>query len=620
MIHPDRTVFDDAGAAASSFAQVPAACTLDLLAQTAQETPDASAITLLAQADPDSPTQVVSYADLHARTVQVANLLRRHGVQRSDAVAVLMPLVPEALMAIFGASTAGIAMPINFLLSAEHIAGMLDSVRCRVLVAYGDDDEFGIWRKALEVREKSASPLKILKVGGEVSADDPDTLAFAQAVAAESSSLSFERPGPSDIAAYFHTGGTTGLPKLARHTQRNQVFAAWASVHINGYSQGSCTLGGMPLFHVAGSLLLSLAIFSAGSHLVLLTRTGLRNKQVIANYWRLVDRYKPRIIGFPPTSLMAVADVPVGDSDISSVVFCSSGGASLPVEAASRFETTLGIPIREAYGMTETAGLIAYTPCFTERRRGSVGVAVPGMEVRIVAEGADPDTAASLGPGERGVIVARGPNVFAGYVDASMNAGMLSVGGWVLSGDLGHMDAEGYVFVTGRAKDLIIRGSHNIDPIDIESAAAACPAVLQCAAVGQPDSYAGEVPVLYVTLKPSATMSSEEILQFVGERVSEGPARPRHVFIVDELPTTPVGKVFKPALRRDAAQRVVCAELDGQKMTASVTMVEDPRRGLVANIRLPAADAGAQERIRQALARYSFACDIETGVTGAQAT
>ena len=613
MLQADPAVFGDQIAARAAFDAVSARCVLDLIADAAACAPNAPALTMLNTADPDAECEVIDFRTVHQRVVQVANWLRAQGVQPGRSVAVLMPLVPESLYAIFGASTAGCALPINYLLSVDHIVELLESVDCEVLIAYGEKDEFDIWNKAMQVRQRCRSLRRIVRVGGPHDEADTTVTPFARVLQTAALTLQFQPPGRTDIAAHFHTGGTTGAPKLARHTQENQVFAAWASVQINGYAAGTSTLAGMPLFHVAGSLLLSLASLAAGAHTVMLTRTGLRNKEVIAGFWKLVDRHRPRMIGFPPTGVIAVTAVETAGADLSSVVFCSSGGASLPAEAAARFERTFDIPIREAYGMTETAGLIAYTPWFMARRPKAVGIAVPCMEVRVVPEGQDADTATPLPPGQRGVIVARGPNVFAGYVDSRRNAGTLTPGGWVITGDLGHLDDEGYVFVTGRAKDLIIRGGHNIDPLDIESAAAMHPGIAQCAAIGQPDSYAGEVPVLYVTLKPGHDVSPGELLDFVGTRVAETPARPRRVTILPELPTTAVGKIFKPALRLHATQSVLEAELQrlGVQGRWSVSVADDPQRGLVARIALDGVASLRVADIRNALAPYPVHSELD---------
>jgi fatty-acyl-CoA synthase len=226
------------------------------------------------------------------------------------------------------------------------------------------------------------------------------------------------------------------------------------------------------------------------------------------------------------------------DADISSVRVAYTGGSPLPTELAGRFEESPGIPVRNILGMTESSGLVTIEPFAAPRVAGSTGLRLPYTDVRVR---------------EDGMIVLRGPNVSPSYTDAARNAGMFE-GGWLLSGDLGHIDEAGYLHVTGRAKDVIIRGSHNIDPGLVEDAFLAHAAVAMCAVVGEPDAHAGEVPAAFVTLKPGASISGEELLALVAPNVYERPAVPKRVVVLDALPLTAIGKVYKPSLRMRAIE------------------------------------------------------------------
>jgi fatty-acyl-CoA synthase len=204
-------------------------------------------------------------------------------------------------------------------------------------------------------------------------------------------------------------------------------------------------------------------------------------------------------------------------------------------------------------------------------------------------------------PGESGMLVVRGPNVTAGYKDPAQSATLFTADGWLITGDLGHIDATGRVFITGRANDLIIRSGHNIDPAVIEECLMRHPAVVDAGAVGMPDAYAGEVPVAYVTLRPGACATEEELLAFAKATINEPPALPRRLFVLEHLPMTAVGKIYKPALRQDCTTRHLLKVLQGEPIAALVVR-EEPARGQVVCIKLEAADEGSTRETRQRIA------------------
>jgi fatty-acyl-CoA synthase len=283
-------------------------------------------------------------------------------------------------------------------------------------------------------------------------------------------------------------------------------------------------INGYPLFHVAGVLPGSLAALSAGMETVIPTPALLRNREVIRNYWRLVEKYRPTSLTAVPTVLAALADVPLAGADISSIRYCRTGAAPLSPELAERFEQLFGLHVHESLGMTETAGISTITPPGVVGPAGCVGFPLPYARLRIVALG--PDGAATdrdLPPGEQGMVLFKSPNVFSGFLDPKDNEQAFTADGWLVTGDVGWLDDQGRLHLSGRSKDLIIRGGHNIDPKVIEDALAAHPAVQFCAAVGAPDAYAGELPVAFVTLRPGASVTEAELLAFAAERVDERP-------------------------------------------------------------------------------------------------
>jgi fatty-acyl-CoA synthase len=368
---------------------------------------------------------------------------------------------------------------------------------------------------------------------------------------------------PSDIAAYFHTGGTTGAPKLARHSHGAQVFTAWANATMQGFRASDVTINGYPLFHVAGVLPGALCSLAVGMHVIIPTPSLFRSREVVQNYWRLAEHHGCTLMSGVPTVLAALAGVPLNGANISRMRSVRTGAAPLPPELAQRFEQTFGLQINESLGMTETAGLSTVAPPGLSAPAGCVGWPLPHAQVRIAAlNSEDQATGQVLPVGEKGMVLYRGPNLFSGYLDAAETARSFTPDGWLITGDVGFIDEQGRLHLSGRAKDLIIRGGHNIDPKVIEDALGAHPAVDLCAAVGAPDAYAGELPVAFATLKPGEQVSAEALLAFTAERVDEAPAKPKRITLLERMPVTNVGKIYKPELRTLATGAVVQGLID----------------------------------------------------------
>jgi len=319
----------------------------------------------------------------------------------------------------------------------------------------------------------------------------------------------------------------------------------------------------------------------------MLSPAGMRNPLIIENHWKLLEKYRATIFGGVPTALAALVDIPIGDADISSAKFAISGASPLPKAVAQRLESQTGKKIHQILGMTETGGVTTVDPRLSERHFGSVGIRLPYEQLKTVHSLADGSLGGDCVNGEVGVLLVKGPNVFPGYKNSENNIAEFTQDGWFISGDLASIDEEGYVTVVGRAKDVIIRSGHNIDPAIIEEAIEQHPAVRLSAAVGLPDSYAGEVPVAYVSLRSGEEVGENELLSFVEKYISERPAMPRHIFVIDNLPMTAVGKVFKPQLRCDATRRVIeSILLSIRNCKVLIDVQPDVKVGLVARIRI----------------------------------
>ncbi len=581
-----------------------------LIRAAAQRFPEREAFTFLPDAALDTPPVRTTYAALLGQIHRAANLFRALGVGPDDAVALLAPNTPEAHAVLWGAQLAGRVCPINYLLQPEHIAALLKAANARVLVALGPNSELAVWPVAEQVVRHHDVPLLQLRVGP---GDGPQLVPVLQELlATQSDVLGFEPDlNPDRVVALFHTGGTTGAPKLAQHTQGNEAHTAWFAHAYYDVDEHAVEINGFPLFHVAGAFVYGLALLAVGARQVLPTLSGMRNAGFVQRYWRFCEREGVTHLACVPTVLASVMGVPV-DANIASVRAAYTGGSPLPSELAQRFEAATGIPVRNILGMTECAGLVSIEPLRGPRTPGSAGLRLPYTEVHAVPWGdAEPKLDERCAAGETGVLVLRGPHVSPGYTDAARNAGLFEQG-WIVSGDLGHLDDAGRIHITGRAKDVIIRGSHNIDPGLVEDAFLAHPDVALCAVVAEPDAYAGEVPVAFVTLKPGATLGAEALLTAVAPQVYERPAVPKRVVLLEALPMTAIGKVFKPELRLRAIEIKLAESLRdwAPGVAARVQALEQGgRKTAVITVAGPQDDA-LRERLQQGLAAMAVQTEL----------
>lgn len=548
---------------------LPSPTPLALIEDAARKRPDHCALHYLADIDDPSRNLRISYAALARKIRQAANLFRRLGVGPTDGVALLMPHVPAAQIALWGAEIAGRACPVNPMLRPEHIAALMTAAGAKVAVVLGANRDMDIWNTIVPALREAGCVSHILHADADGPTGNSDGCFEDLAENENGDRLDFDPPMPDAVAACFHTGGTTGAPKLALHTHRNQAFVARSAALMYDLRPDDVLINGFPLFHVAGAFVYGLSVLSGGGTLLIPTRLGMRNRSFVGSIWKHVAEHRVTAIGGVPTVISALNAVAV-DADISSLRVMLTGGSPLPTELADAFERGTGKPVRNILGMTECAGVVTIEPFLAPRVAGSTGLRLPFTQVKIfrASAGGAMDTASPCVTNESGVVALRGPNVGPGYSDISRNPGTFE-GDWLISGDLGHIDAEGRLFVTGRAKDVIIRGAHNIDPAMIEDALLGHPDVAIAAAIGQPDAYAGELPVAFVTLKAGATVSGEDLRRYLEPVVSEPAALPKYVAILPDLPVTPVGKIYKPALRLLATKHAIESALTGAGLEAA---------------------------------------------------
>jgi fatty-acyl-CoA synthase len=561
---------------------------LEALEYVEQRHSDRFALCGIDEPDPAADPRRWTYGQLVADVRRAANLFNRLSAGRPARTALLLPPVPEAHLALWGAETAGSACPINFQLQSGHIAELVRAFDANILVALGSAPDLDIAAKVEVLREACPGLRHVLHVpAGPTFPLRPGQRDFTEELAAEDGSrLGFEEAHGCP-AAMFHTGGTTGAPKLAQHTHRNQLHAAWGAACMFGTRPTDVVLNGFPMFHVAGSLVYGLSTLLAGGEVVLPTRTGLRNTEFMSRFAEFVERYGVTLLAAVPTVIASLLTLNLRPASLSSVRALLTGGSPLPDELAAAFEARHAIPVRNIFGMTESAGVISIEPLAAPRTPGSCGLALPFSEVAVLS--ADGTHAAA---GESGVLCVRGPNVSPGYTDQTRDGGTFK-DGWLISGDIGHLDGQGRIFVTGRAKDVIIRGAHNIDPGMIEAVLMRHSSVMVAAAVGEPDAYAGELPVAFVVLKPGEQVAPDELMQFAAPLIAERPAIPKTIYLVDNMPMTAVGKVYKPRLRAEAMRHAMTTLLAQHRLGDRVDVeVEETASGLT--VRYVVADAGAE--------------------------
>lgn len=564
----------------------------------------------------DEIAQTVTFGELACQITRTANLLHSLGVQQSEAVSILLPILPQSHPAIWGSQAAGIANPINPMLDAEHIAEIIEAAQARVVVCLGPSDYSDLWQKVVELipRVSSVHTLLVVQQPGFTKAvpDDPQIaglriLDYNSAIASQPADrlLSQRSFAPEQIAAYFHTGGTTAHPKIAQLTHGNMAFLGQLMRVYTAHLPRHTILCGLPLFHIYGVIIQGIAAFSVGYRIVLLTPAGFRSQEGMKNFWHHIARFRVRGFSTVPTVLMALSQIPVGDEDISSLISINSGAAPLSPAFEHSFEKQFNVAVTNGYGMTETTALISRAPSW--QPPGSVGMRLPYSQIRVVHLDRG-EVMRDCELGESGVILVKGPQVFHGYKNPRDNSGAWIEDGWFNTGDLGYLDGDGYLFLSGRAKDLIIRGGHNIDPAIIEEALQAHRCVASAVAVGQPDAYAGELPAAFVVLRHGTDCSAEELQAYCEEHIKERAAIPRRIEIIPAFPLTAVGKVYKPALRQRIAETTIREVLAAQHIEATVSSCLDKQRGLVISIAV--ASSAQQVAAEHLLAPFALNIDF----------
>jgi fatty-acyl-CoA synthase len=582
--------------------------------------PDKAALTYIADGDPESPQVRLTYRELKQRSTQIANLLHSHGLDQGDVILFLLPTLPQLYTLTLGALACAIPCGMNWMLKPEQIVELIRSTRAKMVVALGPTPGYEIWQNLQSIRSEIPDGVRILTVpgpNGETLAEsDLETLAAQQT----GERLLFERRfAPDGLAMLMHSGGTTGSPKLVKLTHRGISYKCWANALVMAHRPDDVIFSDYPMFHIAGMIARGIMAIAHGMSIVIPTPLGARDKRFMANYWRFVEKFRITILSGVPTTLATLVKNPPRGEDLSSLrPIATTGSTAFPADIARHLEQITGVRMLLSYGSTEFTQNITQAPRDGDPKYGSAGIRLPYTELRVVKLTPDGSIDRDCAVDEIGAVVARGPSITPGYLDSRYDQGVLLEDGWINNGDLGRLDADGYLWLTGRAKDVIIRGGHNIDPAVIEETLLKHPDVLLAAAVGRPDAYAGELPVAYVQLVADAAATADELGRFVLDSIPERAAAPKEITILPSMPLTDVGKPAKPQLRRDAAQRAfgaVLGEAAGEEARVVVAVEPDATAGARALITLSAADGNVrhkvERRIRQVMSAYATAYAIE---------
>jgi fatty-acyl-CoA synthase len=575
------------------------------LSITAEKYAHKDALSFQLKSGVNDPAETLSWEQLKAEVTKTSNALRSLGIKESDVVAYVLPNCTEAIVSFLACSTVGIVCPISPLLSPEQIAGILNEVNAKAVISLKSFPKTDVAQRVNEALSLSQGVKSLIEVDllrylkpptawiagllrpKLIRSHSATVISFDTFVKDQSgTALSFSNSEKDRIAACFHTGGTTGTPKIAQHTVRGMLYQGWGLLGVIDWNENDSMLCPLPMFHVFAVYPMLMTCVSSGAHIIFPTPQGYRGDGVFENFWKLVERWKVSFFVMVPTAASALMQVEV-NADVSSLRYALCGSAPLPKDLFNKFEKATGLQILEGYGMTETTCLISGYPPAGTKKIGSVGIPFPYSDVKILSISEDGKAVNHCKVNEIGEICVNNPGVIVGetYTDSRKNENLFVLETYLRTGDLGKLDKDGYLWITGRAKDLIIRGGHNVDPAIIEDALSGHKNVAMVGAVGQPDLVLGEVACAYVELMVGTSTDAEELLKFVQEKLDNKLAMPEYIEILTELPKTPVGKIFKPDLRRRAISRVLNSELEGKGIKAHVAEVlEDKVSGLTAMV------------------------------------
>ncbi len=490
-------------------------------------------------------SQFGEYPFLHVKEKQYTNMeckmfanqfasgLRKHGIAAGDRVIVCMPNCPEVIFAYQGITRAGaIIVPVMFTLHPKELHYIALNSRAKAVIT--SSLILGNVEKALE-----GLPSQPLVVVVDQPANE-GRLNFYD-VKGEDSFFPGSEGKEDDTAIILYTSGTTGNPKGVLLTHKNLTSNAKNSLKHNELERGT-TIGVLPLAHVYGLTISNICLL-VGSSIVIFSTFD------TSEVFKAIEKYAVKTFSAVPAMIHALVSYPYADQyNTSSLESVSSGSAPLPVALLHAFEKKFGAKVYEGYGLSEAAPIVTAHKDGIEIKPGSVGIPIPGVEVKIVDDNGD-----EVACGDVGELCVRGDNVTPGYYQNVEESRRVLIDSWLHTGDIARMDDEGYVYIVDRKKDLIIRGGFNVYPRDVEEILNAHEAVSEVAVVGVPDEKMGEEMVACVVVKPGAVVLEEELIRYCQEHLAKNKT-PRRIAFLEALPRNGVGKILKTHLRKSVAE------------------------------------------------------------------
>ncbi|MFW9823930.1 MAG: class I adenylate-forming enzyme family protein [Candidatus Thorarchaeota archaeon] len=483
----------------------------------------------------------ISYSELNRLTNKVANFLYELGIRKGDKVSVYLPNMPEYIYLYLGIPKIGaVTGPVNALFKTREVKFVVKHSEAKAIITIP---------QLMEIINQIKDDLPDLKHIIVIGESIENTLSFWELMekASSRSPPKVKIKEREDIAAILYTSGTTGFPKGVLQTHFNiRRNAEMIGDFLNAKEDFRFMLI-LPLFHVNAQIVTVMAPLSIGASCILTPGFSAQT------HWETVAKYRASTFSAVPTVLSILLRMPHDNLDLSSLEFVICGAAPLPVEIFREFEETFDCKIVEGYGLTEgtCASSVNPLPTDTEDRRkiGSIGIPLPGNKMKIVDENGN-----EVPPNTKGEIVIKGDNIMKEYFkNPEANAETIK-GRWLFTGDIGHMDEDGFFFITDRKKDMIIRGGENIYPREIEEVLYSHPDVSLATVIGVRDQIYGELPKAFIVLKEGKSISSEEIIEYCQKNLADFKV-PKYIEFRDDLLKTPTGKIMKQPLREEEERK-----------------------------------------------------------------
>ena len=477
--------------------------------------------------------QELSYEKYDERTNKLAWSLASEGLQQGDRSCVLFPNCFEILECYFAIGKIGaISIPLNPMYTPREIKYVVNNSEAKFLITSKNDLD-----KVLARREEMPTLEKIFVSGIN---NHETALPYEKLIEEASGEIEGYHIDPDSVAMILYTSGTTGVPKGVMLTHRGLLENADIMVQTLGFNENDRSLCVLPMFHLFATAFDLLQMMTAGGSTILMERFD------PVKACQLIEKYRATVIIGVPTIFIYLINYPNRKRyDLSSLRIGDTGGGPVPVELKTQFEKEVGMVLVESYGLTEASPVVCVERPGKERRLGSCGITLSGMETRVVDQNGE-----DVPPGEIGELILKGPNVMVGYWKMSEETAKTVRDGWLHTGDLMKKDQDGYIYMVDRLKDMILCGGYNVYPKEIESVLYSHPSILEVAVVGVPDDVKGEIPKAFVVLKEEKSLTKEEINQFCRDNLAAYKV-PREIHLVSELPKTITGKIRKVDIRED---------------------------------------------------------------------